>query len=120
MRISTKTLVSLLTATVAEMGRGVARRSHEAWSKKSRFERLLQRHDRKGELRAQLLGTTPETFRAMQKQVSFEQVVRRHGFLNEQAFQKALLGKLRNELRARGWSSRKIDTYVLSRSGRAG
>jgi hypothetical protein len=119
MRISTKTLVSLLIATVAETGQGVVRRS-QAWSKKSRFERVLQRHDRKGELRAQLLGTSPETFRALQKQVSFEQVVRRHGFLNEQAFRKALLGKLRSELRARGWSTRKIDTYVLSHSGRAG
>ncbi len=78
----------------------------------------MRRHDRKGELRAELLATTPQAFRESLKKNTFEQVVRRHGFLNEHAFQVALLGRLRVELRNRGWTTRKIDGYVDTRNHR--
>jgi len=119
MQISTKTLTSLLLMTTAAMKPGGSR-LQKGWRKKSRFERLLQRHDRKGELRAEVLGTSPEDFRFLQKQFTFDEVVRRHGFLNEQAFHTALIGKIRSELRRRGWSGHRIDSYVVSRSDRVG
>ena len=117
MQISTKTLASLLLVTSVATMQGVTRRSG-AWRKKSRFDRLMRRHDRKGELQAELLGTSPQEFRSLQKQSSFEEVVRRHGFLNEQAYRVALVGKIKAELRQRGWSSHRIDSFVLARRGR--
>jgi hypothetical protein len=119
MQISTKTLASLLVVTSVAVMPGTTRRSR-GWRKKSRFDRLLQRHDRKGELRAELLGLSPQEFRDLQKEHSFEEVVRRHGFMNEQAFRMALLGKLREELRQRGWSAHRINTYVALRRERLG
>ncbi len=119
MQISTKTLASLLVVTSVALMPGVTRHSH-GWRKKSRFDRLLQRHDRKGELRAELLGISPQEFRDVQKQYSFDEVVHRHGFLNEQTFRQALLGKLRKELRQRGWSPHRINSYVALRSSRLG
>jgi hypothetical protein len=117
MQISTKTLASLLVVTSAAIMPGTTRRS-KGWQKKSRFDRVLQRHDRKGELRAGLLSVPPQEFRELQKKHSFEEVVRRHGFLNEQEFCVALSGKIKSELRRRGWTPHKIETYVSNRKQR--
>ena len=120
MRISTKTLASLLLVTaVAVAVPGMSskvpggKRRHE-----SKFDRLLQRHDRKGEIRADILGLDPLTFRDMQKRMSFDEITKRHGFANARAFRMALLGKLRNELRHRGWTNHKIDHFMVSRRDR--
>jgi len=121
MRIATKTLATLLVVTaVAAAVPGISkipgsRRRHE-----SQFDRLLQRHDRKGELRADVLGLDTLEFRDMQKKLSFEEIARKRGFATTRAFRIALLGKLKNELRLRGWTTKRIERYVTMRSGRLG
>jgi hypothetical protein len=84
----------------------------------SKFDRILQKHDRKGELRADVLGVDPLELRDMQKRMAFKDIIRRKGFKNDRAFRLALFGKLKNELRQRGWSSRRIERYVAVRSSR--
>lgn len=120
MKISTKTLASLLLVTaVAAAVPGLSgklppgKRKHE-----SQFDRLLQRHDRKGDLRAEILGMNPPTFRAMQKVMSLEEIAKKRGFTSVRAFRMALLGRLKNELRQRGWTSQRIERYVALRSSR--
>jgi hypothetical protein len=120
MKISTKTLASLLIVTaVAAAVPGLSgklppgRRRRE-----SQFDRLLQRHDRKGELRAEILGVEPYAFRSMQKRMTLEEIAKRRGFASVRAFRLALLGKLKNELHLRGWTTRRIDKYVAVRSSR--
>lgn len=122
MNISTKTVATLLLVTVvaaavpglSEKIPGAKRRQ------KSQFDRLLQRHDRKGELRAEVLGIDPQTFRAAQKQLPLETIARQRGFRTVRDFRIALAGKLKNELHQRGWSSGRIEHYLLTRSTRLG
>lgn len=119
MRIATKTLASLLLATavaVAVPGIGMGTRSKRR--QESQFDRLLQRHDRKGDIRAEILGVEPLVFRDTLKKHSFDEIIRRHGFRNPRAFRLALLGKLKNELHQRGWTTRKIDHYMMTRRDR--
>lgn len=119
MRLPIKTVASLLLVTaVAAAVPGMSSRFPGGRKQESRFDRLLQKHDRKGELRAGVLGLDPATFRAMQKRMPFEAIARRQGFASVRAFRLALLGKLKNELRERGWSSKRIDHYVAVRSSR--
>lgn len=118
MRISTKTLASLLLMTAvmaAAPGIGKKPREHK---RETQFDRILQRHDRKGELRAEVLGIDQPTFRQMHKKMPFSRVIRKCGFVSERAFRLALLGKLKNELRQRGWTAQRIERYVLARSSR--
>lgn len=122
MKISTKTVASLLLVTaVAAAVPGISKipgsRRHRYESK---FDRLLQRHDRKGDLRAEILGISAPQLRALLKTMHFEEIVRRSGFASTRAFRLALFGKLKNELRQRGWTSRRIEKYVLARSSRLG
>ena len=122
MNMSTKTVATLLLVTVvaaavpglSEKMPG-ARRRH-----KSQFDRLLQRHDRKGELRAEVLGIDPQTFRTAQKQQAFEAIARQRGFRTVRDFRIALAGRLKNELHQRGWSPGRIEHYLLTRSMRVG
>lgn len=118
MKLPTKALGSLLLATaVATVPR--LRFSDKASERREcRFERMLQRHDRKGEIRASLLGLDPLVFRGLQKTMSFDEIVRVHGFKNMQAFRLALIGKLRTELLHRGWSRQRIDNFVEMRRSR--
>lgn len=121
MRISTKTLASLLLVTaVAAAVPGISRSPGTARRRESQFDRLLQRHDRKGELRAEVLGMDAYTFRLLQKKMSFDEIARSAGFKDSRAFRMALLGKLKNELHQRGWTSRRIEHYMITRSGRLG
>lgn len=116
MRIPTKTLASLLLVTaVATAVPGMGRRRQE-----SHFDRLLQRHDRKGELRAEVLGLNPLVFRDMQKRMTTTEIVRKRGFSTERAFRLALLGKLKDELHHRGWTPQRIERFVMARSARLG
>ena len=120
MKLSTKTLCSLLVVTaVASAVPGISKvgRSRK-WE--SKFDRLLQRHDRKGELRAEVLGVNAPAFREMHKKLALAEIARRRGFVSERAFRLALLGKLKNELRQRGWSARRIERYMMARGGRIG
>lgn len=119
MRMSTKTLTSLLIVTaVAATVPGISQIPGRKNRQGSRFDRILQKHDRKGELRADVLGIDPLEFRDMQKRMAFKDIIRRNGFNSDRAFRLALFGRLKNELRQRGWSSRRIERYVAVRSSR--
>lgn len=123
MNISTKTVATLLLVTVvaaavpglSEKIPGTKRRRQE-----SQFDRLLQRHDRKGELRATVLGIDPRTFRREQKRMTLETIAKQRGFKTVRDFRIALAGRLKNELHQRGWSTGRIERYVLTRSMRVG
>lgn len=119
MRISTKALASLLLMTTVTGTVKGAKHVMDLRKLQTRFERILQRHDRKGELRAEIFGVSPETFRTLQRHTPLEALVRKYGFKDESAFCRALLGKLRLELRQRGWTSHRIDQYVNRRLDRA-
>ena len=121
MRISTKTLASLLLVTaVTAAVPGISSRAGSNRRRESQFDRLLQRHDRKGELRADILGIDAYQFRTLQKRLPFEEIARRHGFASARDFRLALFGKLKNELHQRGWTTHKIEQYMLARSSRVG
>jgi uncharacterized protein YydD (DUF2326 family) len=120
MKISTKTLASLLLVTaVAIAVPGLTRRLPGAkYRRESQFDRLLQHHDRKGELRADILGLDPAEFKNLQRQLSLAEIAKKRGFKNVRAFRIALFGKLKSELRKRGWSTNRIEHYVAVRSNR--
>jgi len=117
MKLTTKAIATLLLVAVAPDRPGESL-SRVSVRHKSQFDYLLRRHDRKGELRAELLNIAPIAFRHMQKRMSLEQIVRRCGFVNLHAFRLALFGKLKDELRRRGWSVRQIDLYIMTRRNR--
>ncbi len=83
-----------------------------------RLERVYQHHDRKHELRASVLGISADELREQLKEKSLDTVVKKHGFKNRLAFYTAVTGKLKNELRHRGWSERKIEEQVQKRLAR--
>lgn len=114
-KLTTKTIASLLLATAATLVPHVGRKNE---GKQSQLDRILQKHDRKGELRAAILGVDAVVFREKHKKQSFEEIIRQHGFKNEGAFRLALFGKLRDELIHRGWSRQKIDRHVTARNER--
>lgn len=121
MRMSTKTVASLLIVTaVAAAIPGISRVPGSKRRQESQFDRLLQRHDRKGDLRAEVLGIDAPTFRRLQKQVPFNEIIRRYGFKDVRSYRLALLGRLKNELHGRGWTAKKIERYMSTRSGRVG
>lgn len=121
MRISTKTLASLLLVTAVMVAApGIGKKPKKQHHQETQFDRILQHHDRKAELRAELLGISPFVFRAKQKRMTFAEIARHSGFTSERAFRLALLGKLKDELRHRGWTAQRIERFVLARSGRLG
>ncbi len=123
MRISTKTVASLLLVTaVAAAVPGVSEKipGKKRFRWESQFDRLLQRHDRKGELRAEVLGLEVRTFREKLKHKTLEEIAKQRGFRSVREFRIALLGRLKNELHNRGWSFKKIEQFVLRRSTRLG
>ncbi len=121
MQLSTKTLTSLLLVTaVAAAMPGISTLSGTKKRRESQYDRLLQRHDRKGCLRADVLGLSPETFRTLQKKKTFKEIIQHQGFKSVRSFRLALLGKLKSELHSRGWTKQKIDHYVVGRSSRIG
>lgn len=121
MHISTKTLASLLLVTaVAAAVPGISRRAGSEKRRESQFDRILQRHDRKGELRAAVLCMDAYEFRSRQKKMPFDEIVRRAGFKDARAFRIALMGKIKDELRRRGWTTHRIEQYVTTRSSRIG
>lgn len=102
-QLSTKTLESLLVATVKAI------KSNDQKAAIRHLDRVLRRHDRKGELRASLLGLKPMEFKAIQKQRPFDDIIKLYGFKKRQDFSLALIGKIRSELLYRGWSRQRID-----------
>lgn len=119
MKLSTKTVASLLVVTaVAAAVPGLSQITIPKKRRESQFDKLLLAHDRKGELRAEILGLSPHEFKQMSKKMSFEQVILACGLHSKRDFRLALAGRLRNELLSRGWSRARIDTYILSRAPR--
>lgn len=120
MKLSTKTVASLLLVTaVASAVPGISKIPGRK-RQQSQFDRLLQRHDRKGELRADILGIKPIELRTMLRTMPFEEIVKRRGFPSTRAFRIALLGRLKNELRQRGWTTQRIERHLTARSARLG
>jgi len=114
-KLTTKTIASLLLVTAATLVPHIGRKPQ---NDQSQLDRTLQRHDRKGELRAAILGMSSIEFREQHKKQSFQDIIRQHGFKNEAAFRLALFGKLRDELLRRGWSRQKIERHVHERNER--
>ncbi|NCU38055.1 hypothetical protein EOL96_03315 [Candidatus Saccharibacteria bacterium] len=119
MKLSTKTVASLLVVTAAAAAvPGLSQISIPKKRRESLFDKLLATHDRKGELRSRVLGITPYEFKLLRKRMTFEQVVQYCGLYSTRDFRIALFGYLRSELLSRGWSRAKIDTYILMRAAR--
>lgn len=82
------------------------------------LERVYHAHDRRFELRASVLGVAPDELRDQLRKKSLETIVKKYGFKDVMAFYTAVTGKLKAELRARGWSERRLDTFVTKRIDR--
>jgi len=118
MKLSTKTVTSLLVVTtVAAAVPGISTLGRDKSRHESQFDRLLRKHDRKGEISAAILGLSPEEFRQQRKKKTLEQVISSRG-MSKRAFRIGLIGYLRNELHERGWSPTRIDSYIQIRSAR--
>lgn len=105
-QLSTKSVGSLLIATAIAIG------GHGKRAADRHLERVLQRHDRKGDLRADILGMSALDFRDAQRHRSFDDIVRARGFRGREEFMIALRGRLRAELQQRGWSRQRINDFV--------
>lgn len=121
MRMSTKTLASMLLVTAVGVAMpGISRLPSRKRRQESQFDRIIQHHDRKGELRAEVLGLDPFVFRDLQHQHSFQEIAKQRGFVTTRDFRIALFGKLKDELHKRGWTDNRIKHYMMIRSGRLG
>lgn len=76
-----------------------------------RYKRILEKHDRKGELRASVLGIDSIDFRHKERQYPLSEIVSSYGFSDERAFYGALASRIRQELRFRGWTQKKIEQF---------
>lgn len=121
MKIATKTLVSLLIVTALTLSSSNITSATGSGSRQSSsIERTTRRHDRKLELRASILGVSTDQLKEELKTSSTDQVLKKHGFKNRQAFRLAMAGKIKDELKKRGWSDSKIQKVVDSRLARMG
>ena len=119
MKLSTKTVASLLVVTaVSAAVPGLSQIAIPKKRRESQFDKLLAAHDRKGDLRAEILGLEAHEFKQMSKTMSFEEIIQSCGLYSKRDFRIALLGKLRSELLQRGWSRARIDAYILTRAPR--
>lgn len=120
MKIATKTLVSLLiiTALTISSSSFASATSGNGMRRESRIERITRKHDRKLELTADILGISSEQLKEELKVSSFDQVLKKHGFKTREDFRTALSGKIKDELKKRGWSDEKIQKVVDHRLAR--
>jgi len=113
-KLSTKTVATLTVVTAAAAAiPGLTKTALN--SNESQFDKLLQRHDRKGDMRAEILGISPHELKKMLRRYTFDEIISKSG-MTKRTFRMALLGTLRNELRQRGWTTAKIDEYIKMRS----
>lgn len=113
--LATLMVVALLSVSVVSIGSSANAASGMSQSSASR---TIARHDRRMTLRASVLGVTSDELKTELKTKTFEQVVKAHGFKDMAAFHTALIGKLKLELKARGWSDAKINDFVAKREAR--
>lgn len=120
MKIATKTLVSLLIVTALTLGNSsfASATSGSGSRSESRIEKVTRRHDRKLELHASILGISTEQLREELKTSDFDQVLKKHGFKTREDFRTAMAGKIKDELKNRGWSDEKIQKVIDSRLAR--
>lgn len=119
MKIATKTLVSLLIVTALTLSSSnIASAAGSGPRQETKIEKVTRRHDRKLELRASILGISTDQLKEELKTSTFDQVLKKHGFKNRQAFRLAMAGKIKDELKKRGWSDTKIQKVVNSRLDR--
>ncbi|OYW43496.1 hypothetical protein B7Z28_00810 [Candidatus Saccharibacteria bacterium 32-45-3] len=114
-KIPTKTLLSLLIASATIARQPTLGTETLANKRDERLARLLQRHDRKGELRASLLNVDPADLTRLHKKYSLKELVHQHGFLDMKGFRYALHGKIKDELHTRGWSSGRIQARITKK-----
>ena len=118
MKLATKTLASLLVITlisISSSGLASASSSTNFRQRDIKLEKIAQRHDRKLELRASVMGTDPSALKQEIKNSSFDAVAKKHGFKSRADFNTALIGKIKDELKTRGWSEEKIKKLVDKR-----
>lgn len=122
MKIATNTLATLVLIGIISLSPvnvvALGATTKDDKMNMKRLERLYQRHDRKLELRASVLGISPSELREQLKEKSLDSVVKKHGFRDRAAYYVALTGKLKDELRKRGWSERKLEVLVQKRLAR--
>jgi hypothetical protein len=124
MKIATRALTTMLiiamltisTATATAMT-GESKPLHNGDKK---LERIYRHHDRKFELRASVLGMTSTELREELRTKPFDTIIKKHGFKNRQSFYTAVSGKVKDELKRRGWSDQKIDKFMQKKLDRLG
>lgn len=117
MKIATKTLATvmlivMLTVSSTSMALAAPTEDKTAQRGEKRLERIYRHHDRKMELRASVLGISADQLREELKVRDFDGVIKQHGFKDRQSFHTAMVGKLKDELRHRGWNDQKIDRLL--------
>lgn len=123
MNIATKTLATIMLVAILTLSvSGVSAMTPDTQINKQReskqLERLYKHHDRKMELRASVLGISADELRTKLKEQSFEQVIKRAGFKDQVSFHTALVGKMKEELRKRGWDDQKVQHFMQKRLAR--
>jgi hypothetical protein len=125
MSIATKTLATIMLIamlTLSATGVTALTPQDSTTSKRQRddkqLERLYKRHDRKMELRASVLGVSADELRDKLKDHNFDQIIKQSGFKDRQSFHKALIGKMKEELRSRGWDDNRVQKFVEKRLSR--
>lgn len=117
MKIATKTLATLilivmLTVSSTSLALAVPTEEKTAQRADKKLERIYRHHDRKMELRASVLGVSADQLREELKARSFDGVIKQYGFKDRQSFHTALIGKMKDELKHRGWGDQKIEKLV--------
>lgn len=120
MKIATKALLTLLivSALTISSGSAVLATADNSVRRSNKLERLQRHHDRKLELRASILGITPQELKQELKDSSFDKVLKKYGFKDRAAFEVALNGKVKDELKRRGWSESKLNKLLQKRAER--
>jgi hypothetical protein len=125
MKVATKALTTMLIIAMISFSSATASaltpdtKSHQPGGEK-KLERVYRHHDRKLELRASVLGMTAAELREELRVKPFDTVIKQHGFKTRQSFYTAVTGKVKDELRRRGWSDQKIDKFLQKRLSRVG
>lgn len=119
-KIATKALATLLIVTVLtiSMHTNVAAAPVSAEKRDEKLEKLQQHHDRKLELRASVLGVSSDQLKEELKEKNFDQIIKKRGFKDRDAFHVAMVGKLKEELLKRGVSEQKIEGMIQKRAER--
>lgn len=121
-KIATNTLATLVLIGIISLSSvnaaALERRSLSGAKQLRQLERVYQRHDRKHELRASVLGISADELREQLRERSLDVVVKKYGFKDRLAFYVAVTGKLKDELYKRGWTERKIEQFVQKRVSR--